>query len=51
MKQKKDIMVRMNSWIYPHQHKFIKELAKKLEKGEGETHREIIDYYIKKHDF
>lgn len=42
-------MVRVNSRIRKDQHKFIKDYAKKNEIFEGEVHRNIIDYFIKKH--
>ena len=47
----KEKLVRINSRFLPYQHKFIKDLAKKSKgkKGEGEIHREIIQFYIDKH--
>jgi len=46
---KKEALVRINSRIRVDQHKYAKELAEKRGVPEGEIHREIFDYYIKKH--
>lgn len=46
MTKKKDTMVRINSRIFPGQHEFIKLEAKRLNIGEGELHRMIIQDYI-----
>jgi len=45
---KKEKMERLNTYVPKEQKKFIKELAKKLGKGEGEVTRDIINYYINK---
>ena len=49
MTEAKEKLVRINSRIFPHQYKFVKVLAKSSKKGEGEIHREIIQFYIDKH--
>lgn len=49
MKEKK-VLVRINTRVSPEQHKYIKDLAKDLKKGEGEVHREIIQFYIDKNE-
>lgn len=41
-----EIFVRINSRVRPDQLKSVKDLAKKIKKSEGETHRIIIDYYM-----
>lgn len=41
-----ETMSRINSRLLPAQHKFIKDLAKKEKKGEGEILREIISYFM-----
>lgn len=47
MKKKKIIeLERINSRVRPDQRKFIKKVAKKQKIGEGELHRDIIDFYI-----
>jgi len=43
---KKEKMERLNSYVPKEQKKFIKDLAKKLGKGEGEVTRDIIQLYI-----
>ena len=46
IKQKRVAMKRINTRLPDEQHKFIKELAAKLGKSEGETTRIIIKYYM-----
>lgn len=45
-KPNKEIMIRINTRIPKEQHEFIKELAEKLDKTEGEATRLIIKYYM-----
>ena len=40
-------MARINTRIRHDQHRFIKSLAKKINKTEGEIFREVVDFYIK----
>ncbi len=49
MVDKNETLVRINSRVTPQQHKYVKDKAKKDKKGEGEIHREIIQFYIDKH--
>ncbi len=49
MPESKEKLIRINSRVLPHQYRFVKSLAKKAKKGEGEIHREIIQFYIDKH--
>ena len=44
------VLIRINTRVFPEQHKFIKNLAKKMKCGEGELHREIIANYITRHN-
>lgn len=48
MTVKKEKMERLNSYVPSEQKKFIKERAKKENKGEGEVTREIIQYFMTK---
>jgi len=45
--EKPEPMIRINTRVQNIHHKYIKELAKKLNKTEGEMFREVLDYYIK----
>jgi hypothetical protein len=45
-KLKGETFMRINSRVSKEQHKFIKDLAEKLEVTEGEAHRIIIKYYM-----
>lgn len=44
---KKETLVRAYHGVRRDQQKSIKDEAKKLKVGEGETYRVIIDYYFK----
>ncbi len=48
MKKKPEVMIRINTRIRPEQYRFVKSLAGERNMGEGEVHREIIDFYIAK---
>jgi len=50
MRQKKEILPRINSRVTPEQVAFIKKVSKKMKIGEGELHRIIIDAYMKTHN-
>ena len=43
-------MHRVNTRIFAYQDLFIKKLAKKLNKSEGDIHRELLDAAIKNHN-
>jgi len=43
---KRQPMIRINSRVEPHQHKFIKSEAKRLNLTEGEVLRSIIQGHI-----
>jgi hypothetical protein len=45
---KQETTVRINSRLFPAQKKFIKDLAVKLKKSEGQVTREIIQFFIDK---
>ena len=48
MERKKEIHVRLNSYVRPDQKAFIKKLAAKMKLGEGQINRAIIDFYMLK---
>jgi hypothetical protein len=48
MKRKIELTVRLNSHVRPDQKLFIKNLAKKEKKSEGQINRAIIDFYMLK---
>ena len=48
MLRKPILTVRLNSHVRPDQKAFIKKLAKKERRSEGQINRMIIDFYISK---
>jgi hypothetical protein len=48
MLRKPEPTVRLNSHVRPDQKAFIKKLAKKEKKSEGQINRAIIDFYMLK---
>lgn len=46
MPAKKETLIRINSRITKEQKLFLKNEAKRLNVGEGELHRRIVDFYI-----
>lgn len=48
MKRKIEPTVRLNSHVRPDQKEFIKKLAKKEKKSEGQINRIIIDFFMLK---